>query len=229
MTFADFSIATPGPRERALEEGLESLGDADLLAILLGTGLVGRPVSLVAADLLHTSGGVEGISRLGPAAIAEHPGVGPAKALRIAASMEIGRRVHLRATRPRDSLRSSANVSAYFAPRLAALLHEEMWVLSLDGRNGVRGVRRVAQGGLHGCSVGARDILRAGLADAASAIVLVHNHPSGDPEPSVQDITMTRAVAEAATVVGVPLVDHVIVTGDGRHRSLLDMGILEPS
>ena len=79
-----------------------------------------------------------------------------------------------------------------------------MWVVSLDGRNGMRGTRRVAQGGLHGCSVGARDFLRAALAHAASAIVLVHNHPSGDPTPSSEDIAMTRTVADAAELIGHP-------------------------
>ena len=101
-----------------------------------------------------------------------------------------------------------------------------MWVLSLDGRNRLRGERRVAQGGLHGCAVAARDILRAALTDAASAFVLVHNHPSGDPRPSPEDVAMTAAVARAATVVGVPLVDHVVVS-DGRHASMLELGVLE--
>src|SRR5262249_48282426 len=105
--------------------------------------------------------------------------------------------------------------------------HEQMWIFGLDGRNGLRTVRRVAEGGLHGCSVSARDILRAALTDAASAIVLVHNHPSGDPAPSSEDIAMTRAVELAAAAVGVPLVDHVIVTSDGRHASLLDLGLME--
>jgi DNA repair protein RadC len=101
-----------------------------------------------------------------------------------------------------------------------------MWVISLDGRNGMRGARQVAQGGLHGCAVSARDILRAALADAAAALILVHNHPSGDSAPSPEDVEMTRVVAAAGMVVGVPLVDHVILAPDGHYSSLLDLGML---
>jgi DNA repair protein RadC len=100
-----------------------------------------------------------------------------------------------------------------------------MWLLALDGQNGLRSMRRIAQGGLHGCCVSARDILRAGLVEAASAIVLVHNHPSRDPTPSPEDVAMTRVVVDAGEVVGLPLVDHVVVAGS-RHASMLDLGLL---
>ncbi len=221
------SVSPPGFRERAVEEGIASLGDAELVAVVLGTGLAGQPVGLLAGALLERFGGLDGLSRAGPGALADHRGVGLAKALRLAASLELGRRAGERASRPREPLRTSAEVAAWLAPRLGGIDHEEMWVLSLDGRNRLRGARRVAQGGLHGCAVAARDILRAALADAASAMVLVHNHPSGDPTPSIEDITMTRAVSAAAAVVGTPLVDHVVVSGAGRYASMLDLGILD--
>lgn len=216
-----------GPRERAIDEGAAQLGDAELLAILLGTGLAGRPVTLVATALLEAFGGLAGLSRAGPHALAAHPGVGLAKAVRVAAGIELGRRVAERAGRPREPLCSSREVAAFLDAKLAPLVHEEMWVLALDGRNGLRASRRVAQGGLHGCSVAARDILRVAIADGASAIVLAHNHPSGDPTPSIEDVAMTRAVAEAAAVVGVPLVDHVVVAGGGRYASMLDLGLVD--
>ncbi|KYG10742.1 DNA repair protein, partial [Sorangium cellulosum] len=217
-----------GPRERALEEGIWSLGDADLLAIVLGTGLVGTPVTIVSAALLSRFSGLEGLSRLGPHALAEHPGLGLAKALRIAASLELGRRAFERAVRPRPPVRTSASIAAWCAAQLGPLDHEQMWVISLDGRNGMRGARRVAQGGLHGCSVTAKDILRAALSDAASALVLVHNHPSGDSAPSPEDVAMTDAVAAAGEVIGVPLVDHVILAPDGHYSSLHDLGMIKP-
>ncbi|WP_437721985.1 JAB domain-containing protein [Sorangium sp. So ce861] len=216
-----------GPRERALEEGIWSLGDADLLAIVLGTGLVGTPVTIVSAALLSRFSGLEGLSRLGPHALAEHPGLGLAKALRIAASLELGRRAFERAVRPRPPVRTSASIAAWCAAQLGPLDHEQMWVISLDGRNGMRGARRVAQGGLHGCSVTAKDILRAALSDAASALVLVHNHPSGDSAPSPEDVAMTDAVAAAGEVIGVPLVDHVILAPDGHYSSLHDLGMIK--
>lgn len=216
----------PGPRERALEAGFAVLGDADLLAIVLGTGCAGRHVTLVSAALLEEFGGLEGLARAGPSSLAQHPGLGLAKALRIAGALELGRRAFQQAMRPREPLRTSASVAAYFMPRLCHLDHEELWVIALDGRNAVRGTRRVAQGGLHGCSVAPRDILRAALADAASAILLVHNHPSADPTPSMEDLAMTKTVADAAAVVGMPLLDHVIIGASGRYASLLDLGAM---
>lgn len=216
----------PGPRERALEAGFAVLGDADLLAIVLGTGCAGRHVTRVSADLLERFGGLEGLSRAGPSSLAQHPGLGLAKALRISGALELGRRAFQQAMRPREPLRTSAAVAAYFVPRLCHLDHEELWVVALDGRSAVRGTRRVAQGGLHGCSVAPRDILRAALADAASAIVLVHNHPSSDPTPSMEDLAMTRTVGDAAAVVGMPLLDHVIIGASGRYASLLDLGVI---
>ena len=98
-----------------------------------------------------------------------------------------------------------------------------MWLLSLDGRNGLKSARRIAQGGMHACALTTRDVLAPALRDAASAIVLVHNHPSGDPRPSPEDVSMTRAVASACEVVGVPLLDHVVVARGGA-ASLLDSG-----
>ncbi len=214
------------PRERALEEGVGALGDGDLLAILLGTGLSGRPVTLVAAGLLESAGGVTALARLGPKAIAEHPGVGPAKALRIAAALELGQRVARRAAIPLGEVRSSAAVAAFAASFLGGLAHEEAWILGLDGRNHLIGRRRVAQGGIHACAMLPRDVLRAAIHDGAAAIVLVHNHPSGDPTPSPEDDELTRRLAAAAMIVGTPLVDHVVVAPSGSYASYLDLGRL---
>lgn len=102
---------------------------------------------------------------------------------------------------------------------------EYMFVICLDGRNNVKHIGQVSQGGLHGCAVTARDILRIGLVAGASAIVLCHNHPSGNSWPSAEDISMTQAVSKAAGIIGIPLVDHVIVAGDS-HTSMLEMGLM---
>lgn len=101
-------------------------------------------------------------------------------------------------------------------------------MVAVDGRSGVRGVRKLSQGGRHGLVITAREVLSAALSEAASAFLLVHNHPSGSPEPSREDVAMTHAVAAAADVVGVPLLDHVIVTASGAYSSLLDEGLLSP-
>lgn len=207
-------------------EGVESLGDAELLALVLGTGTSRRAVEPFAVDLLTLAGGLEGLARVGIGALAEYPGLGVAKATRIGAGMELGRRALLRSVAwPRTPLTSSAEVARWAMP-LAGLTHEEVWALALDGRNRLRAARMVARGGLHGCSLTARDLLRTMIREAASSFILLHNHPSGDPNPSHEDIQLTEVVAEAANIVGVPLVDHIIVAASG-HVSLFDQGIVK--
>ncbi len=219
--------ARPDLRERALLSGVHTLSDVDLLAIVLGTGVEGGSARALASLLLDRSGGLAGMARLGPHGVSGHRGIGPAKAARVAAALELGRRAGL-------GLMSSAapvigsfeSVAAWARPRLAWLDHEEVWLLALDGRNGLKSAQRIAQGGLHGCALTPRDVLRPAVRDAASAFVLVHNHPSGDPSPSPEDVEMTRAVADAGDVVGIPLLDHVVIARGGA-ESLLDLGALE--
>jgi DNA repair protein RadC len=216
----------PGPRERAIEEGIDALGDADLIALLLGTGGAGEPVSVVAASVLADAGGLTGLARAGLGELAGRRALGVAKAARLAAAVELGRRVAAAASRVTDARFSSSDaVLAWARPRLASLDHEELWALVLDGHQGLRAARRVASGGLHGVHVGARDPLRIALRDGGSAFVLVHNHPSGDPSASPEDVRFTEQVARAADVVGMPLLDHVIVARQGA-VSMLDAGLL---
>jgi DNA repair protein RadC len=201
-----------GPRERAVAWGIDQLGDADLVAIVLGTGCQGLPVSALAALLLEEHGGVAGLGRAGIGELGSRAGVGPAKGARLAAAVELGRRAVLAASVDATTrLPDRRAVEAWARPRLATLDHEELWVLVLDGQHGLRAARRVASGGIHGLHVAARDPVRVALREAASAFVLVHNHPSGDPTPSEEDIAFTRAVASAGTVVGTPLLDHVVI------------------
>jgi DNA repair protein RadC len=201
-----------GPRERALAVGVDQMGDAELLALVLGTGCVGLPVGVLAANLLEEHGGVAGLARAGVGELGQRAGMGPVKGARLAAAVELGRRaVEAASGGSAYVLPDRRAVEAWARPRLATLDHEELWLLALDGHHGLRAARRVASGGIHGLHVAARDPLRVALREAASAFVLVHNHPSGDPAPSEEDITFTRAVAEAGAVVGVPLLDHVIV------------------
>jgi DNA repair protein RadC len=213
--------AMPDLREQALAFGVQTLADVDLLTLLLGTGCAGEPVALSAAALLDRMGGIEGIARLGPHALARR-GIGPAKAARIAAAVELGRRALLRSlAEEREVFDCFERVAHWAKPRLGTLEHEEVWLLSLDGRYGLKSARRIAQGGLHGCALLTRDVLSPALRDGASAIVLIHNHPSGDPTPSAEDIAMTRAVRVAGELVGVPLIDHVVVARTGA-RSLCE-------
>jgi len=218
--------AGAGPRERAVEVGVESLGDAELVAIVLGTGRAGVSVGVLAATLLEQHGGVAGLARAGLGELAENDGVGLAKGARLAAAVELGRRAAFAASLDASpKLPDRAAVEGWARPRLATLDHEELWLLALDGRHGLRAARRVASGGIHGLHVAPRDALRIAVREAASAFVLVHNHPSGDPAPSEEDVCFTRAVSEAARVVGTPLLDHVVVARR-RATSMLDAGLL---
>jgi DNA repair protein RadC len=215
-----------GPRERAARVGLECLGDAELVAIVLGTGCAGLPVGLLAAALLDEYGGVAGLARAGLGELCERQGIGPAKGARLAAAIELGRRVAFAASFDSSpKLPDQEAVQAWARPRLATLDHEELWLLALDGRHGLRAARRVASGGIHGLHVAPRDALRIAVREAASAFVLVHNHPSGNPAPSEEDVTFTRLLAQAASLVGTPLLDHVVVARR-QCSSMLDLGLL---
>jgi DNA repair protein RadC len=173
-----------------------------------------------AARLLLGIGGMEALARAPPAEIARHLEELPARARRssaqaIASAIALGRRACIAERREPRRVQAPADVAAWAAPRLATLTHEELWVLALDGRSHLRAARLVTRGGLHGMSAHAADPLRAALRADASAFVLVHNHPSGDPTPSAEDRVFTRAVAKAAVAVGVPLVDHVVIARGG--------------
>jgi len=210
---------------RALRDGVEALSDAELLTLLLG-GSGSTSVSTRARLLLEAGGGLAGLYKLGAHGIRAQTRIGALGAARVAAALELGRRVVDRQLdQQRVLIGSFDEVVAWARPRLAPLEHEEVWLLSLDGRNGLKSAQRIAQGGLHGCALTTRDVLRPALRDAASAIVLVHNHPSGDPGPSAEDVEMTRALAAACEVVGVPLLDHVVVARGGA-SSLLELGVL---
>lgn len=146
--------------------------------------------------------------------------------IRLLCAVELGMRVASElATVSAPPLPDPLAVAAW-GTRLLPLDHEELWLLALDGRNGLRAARRVAAGGLHGLSVALGDPVRIALRSGASAFVLVHNHPSGDPTPSPEDERFTTRVAEAATLIGIPLVDHVVVARGGAHVSFMERGLL---
>jgi DNA repair protein RadC len=220
------SEAWVGPRERAVAVGVEHMGDGELLALVLGTGRAGLPVSVLSVMLLEEHGGVAGLARAGIGELVQRAGIGTAKAARLMAAVELGRRAVVAASREAAArMPDRSAVEAWARPRLATLDHEELWLLALDGHHGLRATRLVASGGIHGLHVAARDVLRIAVREGASAFVLVHNHPSGDPAPSSEDIAFTRTVERAAAVVGTPLLDHVVVARR-RAASMLETGVL---
>ncbi len=225
-TVPHHTARAPRTQDRILELGVDSIPDADILALILGTGGGGAPLASLSAGLLDDYGGVGGLLRAGAGGLAEHRGVGPAKAARLVAALELGRRAVAAASREASpKLFNHDAVVRWAKPRLSTLDHEELWVLALDGRQGLRAARRAASGGIHGLQIGVRDVLRTVLREAASSFIMVHNHPSGDPTQSDEDIVFTRAVAAGGATVGTPLVDHVVIARE-RSSSLLDLGLI---
>ena len=230
---------------RALSLDLEHCSTEELLILVFRTARTGKakmrvqsrsdaagPDYVTARELarrLLDDFGVTGLARAGPNVVSQIHGVGAAKALRLAAGLELGRRwvVEEIEAGVRARFPSSRAVGAWGRERLVPLAHEELWALALDGQNRMIAARQVARGGVHGMHVRGRDCLRAMLVLGAHAFILIHNPPSGDPTPSDHDIAFSRAVAAASALVGVPLLDHIIVANEG-YASLLDRGELAP-
>ena len=227
MSIGPSEVTKIAARERALQGRVSSLSDAELLAVMLGTGCEGQSVLVTAGALLEFAGNLVALRRLGPHLMAMQRGVGPAKAARLLAAIELSRRWSLadNSTQVGLEIRSFENVVNWARAQLVNLNHEEVWTLALNGQNHLLQARCVARGGQHGCALQARDILRAALRDGASGLVVVHNHPSGDAKPSREDVSMTVSLVEACEAVGLPLLDHVIVARGGA-ASLFDLGVL---
>jgi len=213
------------PRERYTLAGPDGFGDADLVALVLGTGLPGRPALSVARDLLDGAGGLAALAGQPVAALARVAGVGPARAVRIHAALSLGRRALEACDPPSDTVLSDQDAVRWFAPRLAALPHEELHGLLLDRRQGVRGYRVLTRGNDGHTIVDPRQVLREALLAGAAGVIVAHNHPSGDPTPSAADVEVTARLHEAASLVGVDLVDHIVIAGPAW-RSFRGEGLL---
>jgi DNA repair protein RadC len=213
------------PRERYLAEGPVGFGEVELLALVLGTGTVGRPALEIAARALSDAGGLQRLARLDPAALARVPGMGPARAIRVHAALALGARATRRVGVPAPGVTTPAAAAALLVPRFAGLDAEELHALYLDRPGGAIAVRRLTCGSERFTVVEPRQILRVALEIGADGVILAHNHPSGDPTPSAQDRDVTRRVASAARAVGIRLVDHLVVAGE-RWTSLAEAGEL---
>ena len=213
------------PRERLWRVGPAALTGPELLAIVLGTGCVGQDALAVAGELVgQAEGSLRRLARRPAAELARVPGVGRSKAARIAAALELGRRVGAEAEPPPERIHSPADVHRYYAG-LRDLAVEEFHVLALGTQSEVRGTLLITRGILNSSLVHPREVFRAAITEAAAGIVVVHNHPSGDPTPSADDRTVTRQLVEAGKLLDMPVHDHVIVAGD-RYVSFAETGLL---
>jgi DNA repair protein RadC len=211
------------PRERLVAMGSGSLSDAELVAVLLRTGHAGISALQLAGALLREHGGLSGL--LGAkVAILRRRGLGDAKAASLLAAIEIGRRLAREQLPARQPLTRPADVARYLVLQYQQRDQEVMGALFLDVRHCLMGDREIFRGTLHRAAVEPREILKECLLRGAAGLALFHTHPSGDPTPSAEDLLFTRRMAEAAAVVGVELVDHLVLGATGRWVSLRERG-----
>lgn len=210
--------AADRPRERLLRNGPEHLSDAELLALLIGSGTRGQNALASAQGLLAEAYGLAAVTRLRPEELRRTAGIGAATAARLAAAFELGRRVRADAS-PRLRLTTSAAIARVASPRIGHSRREQLLVMITDAKLGLRHVETVASGGLTSASFTTRDTLAAVLRHDGAGLALAHNHPSGDPTPSDVDVETTEVIDTAARTLGLRFLDHVIVAGD-RWRSI---------
>lgn len=211
---------------KAAIEEVHHVPSDELLATVLGSERK-KSVVTVANELVRSAGGIAGLSRSTAREIAQVAGVGAARAARIAAAFELGRRA-LAAVTARSPLGRPDDIFRMVSPRLAGLVQEVFIVVGLDIRNGLVDVVEVARGTAVGVEVHPREVFRPLIRMAAAGGVLVHNHPSGDPTPSGEDIDLTRRLAEVGRLLGIPIIDHVVIAHDS-FRSIAEWAGLEPS
>jgi DNA repair protein RadC len=215
------------PRERLLEKGAQALSDTELLAIILRIGNASTRESAIdhARLLLSRFGGLKGIDEASIAELAQVKGIGPAKVAQIKACLEIARRIGNHKWEAGQPLRSSEDVFRHFRDGLANEKRELFYVVLLNNKN--RKIRevKISEGSLTASLVHPREVYNPVIRESAAAVIFVHNHPSGDPAPSQEDIEITRRLKEVGEVMGVRVLDHVVI-GVERYYSFSDSGLL---
>lgn len=216
------------PRERLQTAGPAALSLRELLGILIGSGTEGRSAVEVAGDLLKgADGSLRRLASAPPAEMQRVRGVGPAVAARLAAALELGRRLAREGPSDRTRIRGPADVYEWCAPSMRDALQEEFRVLLLNTQHAVMREVVVTRGILDASVVHPREVFRAAIVESAAAVILVHNHPSGDPTPSREDREVTQQLVAAGRILGIPVLDHVII-GDARYVSLVEAGVMAP-
>jgi DNA repair protein RadC len=214
------------PRERLVDLGAHALSSAELLALVLGAGSARRSAFGLAQDVLGAAGGsLRRIAMQPVAALRAVPGVGTVRAVTIHAALELGRRMAAESRDDGAPIRSPRDVVAVFAPRLEDLPVEEFHVAVLDAQHRLERDVTVTRGILNSSLVHPREVFREAIAERAAALILVHNHPSGDPTPSADDRAVTEQLVAAGRLLDIPVHDHVVI-GRGRYTSFAEAGLL---
>lgn len=218
------------PREKLMKRGPAALSDAELIALIFGSGTRTKDGSLSAVQigqaLLRTYGSLYNTSKRALKELTRVVGIGPAKAVQLIATFEIGRRVESQRGGERVQVSSPEDVAAVYGPLMRDLKREIFKVVFLNTANVIIGDHTVSEGGLAASIVEPRAVFQQAILENAAAIICLHNHPSGNPEPSREDIRVTRQLVEAGKLMGVPVHDHLIIAGT-RYTSLAERGLME--
>lgn len=213
------------PRERLFREGPEALSDAQLLAILLRVGRQDASALQVAIELLRRLDGLQGLSNRGLDELRQVPGIGLAKAAQLKAALELGKRALATPLSTTRRIGSSNDLFQHYYPRLRDLRHEVFKIILLDAKHAIIRDATVSEGSLTLSIVHPREVFNLAVRESAAAVVLLHNHPSGDPQPSAEDRALTARLVRAGEVLGISVLDHLII-GDKRYISFADQGWL---
>ena len=212
------------PRERLAQLGAVSLSNAELIAILLRTGLPGENAVQMGQRLLLRFRGLSGLHRANFDEVCEQKGIGMAKAAQIKAAIELGRRLNSESPEDRPAIHSPTDAADLVRYEMSALEHEEMRILLLDTRNRVIEISSLYRGSVNSSQVRVGELFRAAVRKNATGLIVVHNHPSGDPTPSPDDIALTRAIVQAGKLLDIEVLDHLVI-GQGRYVSLKERGL----
>jgi len=207
------------PRERLAKHGAQALSNAELLAILLRVGVPGENAVQVGQRLLQDLGGLQGIHRAAYEEVCSQHGIGLAKAAQIKAAIELGRRLAVEAPEERPTIHSPADAAALVQYEMGALEQEELRVMLLDIRNRVEKILTVYKGSLNSSMVRVGELFKMAIRANAAALIVIHNHPSGDPGPSPEDVALTRSIIQAGKLLDVDVLDHIVI-GRGRFVSM---------
>jgi DNA repair protein RadC len=217
-------LETERPRERLAALGPQALSNAELIAILLRVGVPGENAVQVGQRLLQKFGGISGLHRAPFNELCNQHGIAEAKAAQIKAAIELGRRLTLESPEERPVINSPADAAALVQYEMSALEQEHLRVLLLDRRNRVLEVVEIYRGSVNSSQVRVGEIFKEAVRKNASGIVVIHNHPSGDPTPSPDDVAVTRAIVQAGKLLDVDVLDHLVI-GQGRWVSLKERGL----
>jgi DNA repair protein RadC len=215
------------PREKLERLGAAGLGDNELLALVIGSGSRELDALGIANRLIDSAGGLHGLTRIGSGDLRRVVGVGRARAAQILAAVELGRRTLVRGVAERPRLTTPRQLAGYLLPQYGAGAVEQFGLVMLDTKHRIIRIKIVSVGSLDSTVVHPREVFREAASASAAAIVLFHNHPSGDPTPSQDDLLLTTRMVNAGDIMGIDVVDHLILA-DQQYFSLVEAGRLQP-